>query len=130
MYEMKPEYFVGIEMIDREHTQLFAYASEVYELLHSEWKSDQYDEIVAVLMKLREYTKEHFSDEEAYMESIHYNKTLVQKVQHQAFIEKLDEYDFDVIDENQEEVISELLQFLTDWLVNHIMIVDMQLKDE
>ena len=29
---------------------------------------------------------------EAYMESIHYNKLFTQKVQHQAFIEKLDEF--------------------------------------
>ena len=34
----------------------------------------------------------HIADEEAYMESIHYNKLFTQKVQHQAFIEKLDEF--------------------------------------
>ena len=26
MYEMKPEYYIGIEMIDEEHKQLFQYA--------------------------------------------------------------------------------------------------------
>ena len=26
MYEMKPEYYIGIDMIDEEHKQLFKYA--------------------------------------------------------------------------------------------------------
>ena len=30
MYEMKPEYYIGIEMIDEEHKQLFEYADEAY----------------------------------------------------------------------------------------------------
>ena len=33
MYEMKPEYYIGIDMIDEEHKQLFKYADEAYELL-------------------------------------------------------------------------------------------------
>ena len=31
MYEMKPEYYIGIDMIDEEHKQLFKYADEAYE---------------------------------------------------------------------------------------------------
>lgn len=30
MYEMKPEYYIGIDMIDEEHKQLFKYADEAY----------------------------------------------------------------------------------------------------
>lgn len=33
MFEMKSEYYIGIEMIDEQHKQLFAYANEAYELL-------------------------------------------------------------------------------------------------
>lgn len=28
MFEMKSEYYIGIEMIDEQHKQLFAYADE------------------------------------------------------------------------------------------------------
>ena len=28
MYEMKPEYYIGIDMIDEEHKQLFKYPDE------------------------------------------------------------------------------------------------------
>jgi hemerythrin len=48
MFEMKPEYYIGIDMIDQEHKQLFDYASEAYELLQEEFTPDKYDKIDAV----------------------------------------------------------------------------------
>ena len=129
MYEMKPEFFTGIELIDNEHRQLFDYANQIYDLLHAEFVPDKYDNILDILGKLRDYTKKHFADEEAYMESIQYKKIFTQKVQHQAFIDELDKLDLDEISEldNQEETISNLLSFVTDWLIHHILEVDTQI---
>ena len=126
MYEMKPEFFTGIELIDNEHRQLFDYANQIYDLLHAEFVPDKYDHIVDILGKLRDYTKKHFADEEAYMESIQYKKIFTQKVQHQAFIDELDKLNLDEISEveNQEETIGNLLSFVTDWLIHHILEVD------
>ncbi|MGN0505257.1 MAG: bacteriohemerythrin [Lachnospiraceae bacterium] len=123
MYELKPEYMTGIDLIDEEHRQLFEYANQVYELLQEEFMSDKYDNIADILQKLRDYTKQHFSDEEAYMESIGYKRIFSQKVQHQEFINHLEKWNLYDIDgsENQDAVIAEMLEFLTDWLVHHIM---------
>ena len=132
MFEMKPEYYIGIDMIDEEHKQLFAYADEAYALLQEEFTPDKYDRIDEILRKLRDYTVKHFTDEEEYMESIHYKKIFTQKIQHQEFVNKLDEF----IDEHekdsgdQEEQIMNILNFLTDWLVNHILHVDGQIPKE
>ena len=76
MYEMKPEYYIGIDMIDEEHKQLFKYADEAYELLHDEFTPDKYDKMDIILEKLRDYTVKHFADEEQYMESIHTRRCL------------------------------------------------------
>ena len=129
MFEMKPEYYIGIKMIDEQHNQLFTYADEAYELLHDEFTSDKYDRINILLEKLYDYTVKHLADEEAYMESIHYNKLFTQKVQHQAFIEKLDEFmeSHNKEEENQDEQIMKILTYLTEWLVNHILYVDGQI---
>ena len=56
MYEMKPEYYIGIDMIDEEHKQLFKYADEAYELLLDEFTPDKYDRIDIILENLRNYT--------------------------------------------------------------------------
>ena len=129
MYEMKKEYFTGIELIDSEHSQLFDYANQIYELLHAEFVPDKYDNILVILDELRDYTKKHFADEEAYMESIHYKKIFSQKIQHQAFIEELDNIDLENISEveNQDEIISKMLIFVTDWLKTHILELDTQI---
>ena len=129
MYEMKPEYYIGIDMIDEEHKQLFKYADEAYELLHDEFALDEYDKIEAILRQLYDYTVKHFTDEEQYMESIHYKKIFTQKIQHQEFIHKLDEFmDYHNDDpEDQDDQIMGILQYLTEWLINHILYVDGQI---
>lgn len=129
MYEMKKEYFTGIQLIDDEHAMLFEYANQIYELLHDEFVPDKYDNIRDLLGKLTDYARKHFADEEAYMESIQYKKIFTQKVQHQAFMDELEKYDLDAIDQmdNQEVVIGKLLTFVTDWLVEHILNVDTQI---
>lgn len=127
MYEMKDEYLTGIERIDTEHRKLFEIAEQTYQLLQEELIPDKYDHIQALLVELREYTKMHFKHEEEYMVSIQYKKLFTQKTQHEAFVRKLEEIDIDGLDENQQAVIEDLLKFLTDWLVSHIMEVDKQI---
>ena len=91
-----------------------------------------YDKIDAILEKLRDYTVKHFSDEEAYMESIQYKKIFTQKIQHQEFINKLDEFidQHEKDEENQDDQIMDILNYLTDWLINHILHVDGQIPKE
>ena len=129
MYEMKPEYYIGIDMIDEEHKQLFKYADEAYgnETRILYW--NKYDRIDIILENLRDYTVKHFSDEEQYMESINYKKLFTQKVQHLKFIHKLDEFIEHHNDEieDQDEQIMGILKYLTDWLVDHILYVDGQI---
>lgn len=129
MYEMKKEYFVGVPLIDEEHAQIFDYANQIYELLNEEFVPDKYDNIKDLLEKLTNYAKKHFADEEEYMESIQYKKIFTQKVQHQAFLDELEKYDLETIEqlENQDVVISQMLTFVTDWLVQHILEVDTQI---
>lgn len=121
MYEMKDEYFTGIASIDEEHKKLFSIAEEAYNLSQNEFIPDKYDNVRDILIQLRDYTRMHFEHEEAYMESISYKRMFTQKVQHDAFCKKLDEIDLANIDENSDKLILEILDFLTDWLVSHIM---------
>ena len=86
------------------------------ELLH-----DKYDEIVAILGKLTDYTREHFQDEEEYMESISYPGLEAQKMAHRAFVSKLEEIDLEQVDQNQQKYLEELMEFLFGWLSNHIL---------
>lgn len=120
MYEMKDEYKTGIAAIDEQHKMLFDIADRAYMLLKDEYSIDKYDKIVAIIKELRDYTAYHFKAEEEYMESINYKRMFTQKIEHAAFIKKLDEIDFDKIDKDQDKYILSILQYLNDWLVEHI----------
>jgi hemerythrin len=127
MYEFKEEFKVGIDLIDKEHKKLFEIADRAYNTLMDEFIPDKYDYIVEILNELKDYAATHFKHEEEYMMSINYRKLLSQKVMHDDFIEALSKYNVYDLDENQKDTILEILDFLNDWLINHILKSDKQI---
>ena len=125
MYKMKKEFETGIAFIDEQHAKLFEIANEAYNLLNNDFKIDKYDEVIELLTELKEYKKFHFQQEEEYMEKINYKRRFSQKIEHNAFIEKMDNIDLNLIDENPDEYIKYLLNFLNMWLTEHILHNDM-----
>jgi len=130
MYQFKDEFRTGIDSIDEEHQRLFEITDKAYEILMDEFIPDKYDYIVAILNELREYAATHFMHEEEYMVSIRYKKLFSQKAAHEEFIEKILSYDLEQIDENQKEAILEVLDFLNDWLVHHIVESDKLIRQD
>jgi len=124
MFEMKEDYYLGIEAIDTQHKRLFEIAEEAYQLLNDEFVVDKFDYIAKILGELKDYTIFHFSDEEKYMESLQYKKLFSHKIEHQEFIEKLNNLDWDEIEANPDQTIMKILNYLNDWLVNHILYTD------
>ena len=74
-----------------------------------EYLHDKYDEIVRLLEELKDYTKFHFADEENYMQSIQYEGLAAQKRAHDAFVARLEEMNFEHIDEHQQETLEEMI---------------------
>lgn len=120
-FKFSDKYATGIPLIDKEHKELFRIIGEVQNLIGNDFAVDKFDDIVSLLEQLKEYTKFHFSDEEEYMKSINYDGLEAQQRAHDAFVARLEELDLTQIDENQQETLEELLEFLKEWLVNHIL---------
>lgn len=118
---MKEEYKIGVEGIDEQHKKLFELADKAYVLLKDEFALDKYDKIVAIINELKNYTIFHFKSEEEYMKSIRYKKLFTQKIEHAKFIKALEEIDLRHLDENQDEGLVTMLNFLNDWLTEHIL---------
>lgn len=115
---------VGVALIDEEHKQLFAIIGKVHTAIRNNFVHDKFDVILDILVELKEYTRVHFADEENYMREIGYDGLPYQEMLHQKFINKLNELDLDDVDDNQEEYLYDFLEFLQNWLVNHILRVD------
>lgn len=125
-------YKTGIELIDNEHRRLFEIIAEVNTLIHEELLYDKYDEIMRLLGELKDYTEFHFEDEEAYMEQIKYPGLDIQHRAHSAFVERLvgiNLAELDDMDDHQQDYLTELLSFLQNWLINHILKSDKQIGE-
>ncbi|MFT8348718.1 bacteriohemerythrin [Clostridium saccharoperbutylacetonicum] len=121
MYEMKEEYKIGVEKIDKQHEKLFELADKAYMLLKDDFTIDKYDKIIEIITELKEYTIFHFKSEEEYMESINYKRMFTQKIEHDKFIKELEGIDLNHIDQNQDESLVKMLEFLNEWLTEHIL---------
>jgi hemerythrin len=124
LYHWKDEYTLGIEEIDKQHRRLIELAEQVYQVLNDPWRTDKYNQILELLGELKDYTIYHFKSEEAYMAEIGYKKRFSHTLEHNAFVEKLNTVDLTEIDEAQNKYLQELLNLITDWVVNHIMTTD------
>lgn len=114
----------GISMIDEEHKILFDIIGKIYTTIETELVHDKFDAIMDIINELKEYTRVHFADEENYMRKINYEGLPQQEILHQNFIDKLNELDLDDVDDNQEAYLYGFLEFLQNWLTNHILKVD------
>lgn len=114
----------GIPMIDEEHKTLFDIIGKIYKAIEADLVHDKFDLILDILDELKEYTSVHFADEENYMKEIGYEGLAQQVILHEKFIETLKEVNLDHVDDNQEEYLYEVLNFLQNWLINHILKVD------
>lgn len=118
------KYRTGIAIVDEEHQELFRIIRRANDLIKEELLHDKYDEIMSVLDELKDYTIKHFSDEENYMASINYMGLFAQKKAHQVFVDRLNDINLDDMDDNQQQYLIELVDFLLMWLVNHILKMD------
>ena len=124
MYQWSEEYSLGIEEIDQQHRRLIEIANQIYEIMNDQWRLDKYNQILEVLGELKDYTIYHFKSEEEYMAKIGYKKRFSHAIEHSAFVEKLNAVDLRDLDEKQDKYLRDLLGFITDWVVNHIMTTD------
>lgn len=124
MIRWKEEYKLGVDLIDDQHKKLFEIADRIFLLLKNDYSVDKYDKLIEILLELKEYTIFHFKSEEEYMLQIGYKKFFSHKVEHAEFIEKINNVDYEKLDNNQNNYSLELLDFIVNWIDKHIMETD------
>lgn len=113
---------VGVNSIDAQHQQLFKMADELFEAGKTGKTKEKIGELLSFLDS---YTKQHFSDEEAYMKSISYPGLAEQQAAHKAFVNELTKLkaEYDKSGGNIAVIIG-ANQMVVDWLTKHISGMD------
>lgn len=122
-----PNLTVGVERIDEQHKIWFEKANRLFEASKERRAKDYID---TMLKFLDEYTKEHFRDEEAYMEQIRYPELDAQKKAHASFVNELAKLKSEYEKSGGNIlVIMNANKIVTNWLTNHIIHMDKKIGD-
>lgn len=127
MIEWSDKYKTEIPIIDMQHEELFKLFNKLYDLYNNQFLIDKYDHIVSALEELKDYTIYHFKAEEEYMLSIRYEKFFEHKLKHNDFISAIESINYNIIDDDQQNYLLDLLKFVANWIVNHVITTDKQL---
>jgi len=89
---------------------------------------DRYDNIVEIFSSLKDYAVYHFGHEEKMFKEHGYDSfnTKIQILEHKSFVNKAIAINLYELDENQNKTISQVLDFLSNWLEHHILDVDIR----
>lgn len=128
MFSWKEEYALGNGAIDEQHKRLFQLGTQVHELLKLKRSEDKYDDLMALIRELTDYTIYHFDFEEGMMEAAGYPDLDLHHQEHQRFIDKLEELSSQDLDAFQNKVAFEMLGFVANWIERHILDTDAKYK--
>ena len=117
---------IGIDEIDRHHQELIGIRNKLVDCckLDNAPHSETFHDILADLF---EYSRTHFSAEEALMHSIDYPDLDSHKNEHHAFIEHI--VDLSIAVANDPGIHYKALDVLTEWLVTHLFQADLRIRD-
>ena len=118
MIQWTPSLSTGNEVLDEQHKALFRWLAE----LDSAATDARTLFGAYAITRLKNYTRSHFAAEEALMKASGYPGLAQHVAEHESFRARLAELHLQSI---SEDISTETVKFLTDWLTNHIAKSDM-----
>jgi hemerythrin-like metal-binding domain len=128
MIKWNDKFSVNVAEIDNQHRQLFYLAEKVSSILAVNDGYDHYDEIMNTFIELKNYTLYHFDYEEKLMKKINYADFSNHKKEHENFINEILRLEKIDAETKQKLVMTNILAFILDWIVGHILKTDMSYK--
>jgi hemerythrin-like metal-binding protein len=116
---------VGVRSLDVQHQSLIGMINRLHDAMKNRRGSEVLDDI---LQSLVDYTSVHFKTEEIFFKEYEYPDAENHCEEHESFIKQI----ADISKKHKEGIpmiTMELMQFLKEWLVNHIKGTDMKYRD-
>lgn len=115
---------VGIDIIDEHHRYLFDLINDLYDVVINKRGAR---EVARLIKSLDAYAKVHFRSEELMMKHYGFEGIHRQETQHHAFEAKIREF-YEELHDNPLVAQFDVLSYLREWLVRHILVEDVQLN--
>ncbi|MBT4351476.1 hemerythrin family protein [archaeon] len=112
----KKEYSVKVKEIDIQHKKIFVLINDLNKAIINKNFSETLRKIIDGLV---DYSIYHFETEEKYFKKFNFEYSDEHKKEHESFKKKITEI-IKKIDNNEMEISFELVDFLEDWIINHV----------
>jgi hemerythrin-like metal-binding protein len=117
LFAWKDNYSVGVEEIDRHHKKLFGIVNALYAGC---LVPGGIVDVAGKIDELLAYAEYHFAEEEELMKRSGYEGRENHVKMHKKFIDKMVKLQ-QISFESEEELTKELIVFLGNWLLHHVM---------
>lgn len=125
LIQWNASYATGCKKIDEQHQKLVDIVNELYDAFLAGTANEKLGEI---LKSLNDYTVYHFETEEQFMQKYNYPQTDAHKETHEKLIDNITEF-YAKHSSGDISVTYDVMNFLRQWLVEHIQKEDMQFAD-
>ncbi len=125
MVEWEDKFSVDISTIDEEHKKLISILNKA---VFANEHTDNTVETKDILGDMVEYARKHFSTEEAYMVKFKFPEYQLHRNEHLDFTSKTITSYHDLLSGDC-QIANEILEYLEQWLVNHIQVTDKKYID-
>ncbi|NLV26520.1 MAG: hemerythrin family protein [Methanomicrobiales archaeon] len=115
-------YATGIESIDEQHKHLISLLNRMFEAL---FQKKGKDKLAYVIDEMKKYAVYHFSTEESLMEKAGFTGLTDHCAFHELFTSKVNDFS-EKFDLQDEALTAEVTIFLTNWINEHLSMVDQQ----
>ena len=127
--EWKNEYALGVELIDKQHQELFRAANRVLRIVDTGEDDRSRRACEEAVKYLKNYTIQHFQDEEMYQLSTAYEGYIRHKALHDEFRKTvLIQEQRMVAEDFSRDSVMGFMKILSAWLVSHIMKEDQRIS--
>ena len=115
--EWSDEYSVGLEKMDAQHRQFFAFINTMHQAF-TEGRGEE--ELKQILEELSDYAAFHFQSEEKLLSDINYPLKLNHRDEHETFSKRIHEFSSKYASGNF-AITLPLMDFMKKWLCGHIL---------
>lgn len=123
--EWDEKYSVGVTVLDHQHQQMFRMINDLVNIIQGVPEKER---IARLLDAIVEYKRVHFATEEGYFREFNFEGAAEHIAEHRKFDEALN----GLREKHAGDTFGlafELIDFLEDWLVQHLLHTDQQYKE-
>jgi hemerythrin len=114
------DFALDLPEIDAQHQVLFGLIADIWNAIVA--RSGRNDQL-RLIGDLEDYAVQHFKEEELFMQATAFPKLASHKMAHDTFVRRI-AAERAAIDGGSPSLSLDLLRFLQNWLVDHIMVSD------